>query len=196
MSRELTGTCYRPMGGRKESRRIARERAERSIQEEKDRRKQLLKEIEQDHVRHMINIYIYIYGRPWNRKLVSVHKGLEDTESWKYVTNRKQNPTPQELKIEKYLSYTKYDFVREMPIKNEVSFYIIDFYIPKLKLCIEVDGGYHSQGLQQWKDGKRDGYLKSQGYRVLRISNETAFSLKYKEFVAMIEHESTIRPSN
>jgi very-short-patch-repair endonuclease len=46
--------------------------------------------------------------------------------------------------------------------------YIVDFCCQKRKLIIEVDGGQHAGSR---KDQKRDAFLKSQGYQILRFWN-------------------------
>lgn len=50
--------------------------------------------------------------------------------------------------------------------------YIVDFYCSKLKLVIEVDGGYHEEAGRQEYDEKRDSYLSSLGLKVIRIKND------------------------
>ena len=49
--------------------------------------------------------------------------------------------------------------------------YIVDFYCPRAKLVIEVDGGQHYSDEMAEVDRKRDDYLKNQGLKVLRFSN-------------------------
>ncbi len=50
--------------------------------------------------------------------------------------------------------------------------YIVDFICLKSKLIIEVDGGYHFTPQQQAEDETRTIYLQSQGFQVLRFTNE------------------------
>lgn len=50
--------------------------------------------------------------------------------------------------------------------------YILDFYIPKYKLAIELDGGVHSIGLVIRKDQNKDAFLNENGISVLRLENE------------------------
>ena len=52
-----------------------------------------------------------------------------------------------------------------------VGAYILDFYCPELKLCIELDGAghYNSEGLRH--DYVRDKHLSELGIRVLRFEN-------------------------
>ena len=54
--------------------------------------------------------------------------------------------------------------------------YIVDFYCPKAKLVIELDGGQHftEEGLK--KDAVRDIWINSQGFTVLRFSDEEVLS--------------------
>ncbi|MFW2830465.1 endonuclease domain-containing protein [Sphingomonas sp. ID0503] len=47
--------------------------------------------------------------------------------------------------------------------------YILDFYCPAVRLCIEVDGEVHGRGNQPAWDKERDAWLRSQSVRVLRI---------------------------
>jgi very-short-patch-repair endonuclease len=47
--------------------------------------------------------------------------------------------------------------------------YILDFYCPELKLCIEIDGSSHDNKYTQ--DINRTSYLNMQGIRVVRFDN-------------------------
>jgi len=60
-----------------------------------------------------------------------------------------------------------YQFYRQKVIGN----YIVNFYCPKAKLAIEIDGGQHycENGLK--KDKLRDKDLTCLGIRVIRFSN-------------------------
>ena len=53
--------------------------------------------------------------------------------------------------------------------------YIVDFYCPRAKLIIELDGGQHYQGIQKEKDLVRSGFLENRGFEVLRFSNREVF---------------------
>lgn len=52
--------------------------------------------------------------------------------------------------------------------------FIVDFYCPEKKLIIEVDGGTHIDN--QIYDMKREKYLESKGYRILRFLNTEVIS--------------------
>jgi len=60
-----------------------------------------------------------------------------------------------------------YQFYRQKIIGN----YIVDFYCPKAKVVIELDGGQHYDDRGKKKDEKRDKYLMSLGLKILRFSD-------------------------
>jgi very-short-patch-repair endonuclease len=69
--------------------------------------------------------------------------------------------------------------------------FIVDFYSPKAKMVIELDGGQHFELDYQIKDQQRDAQLLASGLKVLRFDNkqvltETEAVLKaiYDEVVA------------
>jgi very-short-patch-repair endonuclease len=47
--------------------------------------------------------------------------------------------------------------------------YIVDFYCPKAKLIIEVDGSQHYNEEGNRRDKAREGYLEKLGMKILRI---------------------------
>ncbi|WP_421773115.1 endonuclease domain-containing protein [Gracilimonas sp.] len=49
--------------------------------------------------------------------------------------------------------------------------YVLDFYIPKIRLAIEVDGGIHQQPEVKEKDINRDAFLNRNGIEVIRFTN-------------------------
>ena len=60
-----------------------------------------------------------------------------------------------------------YQFYRQKIVGD----YIVDFYCPRARLVVEVDGGQH-YGLEEMaKDRVRDGYLRKLGLEVLRFSD-------------------------
>jgi very-short-patch-repair endonuclease len=50
--------------------------------------------------------------------------------------------------------------------------YIADFYCPKLKLVLEIDGYSHMGNRAQEYDANRTKYFESIGLKVVRIANE------------------------
>ena len=53
--------------------------------------------------------------------------------------------------------------------------YIVDFYCPKAKLIIEVDGGQHYNEEGNRRDKAREDYLKKLGMKILRIPDTEVF---------------------
>ena len=58
-------------------------------------------------------------------------------------------------------------FYRQKPIGQV----IVDFYAPKAKLVIEVDGGQHFDDEGLARDARRTAVLATQGLKVLRFTN-------------------------
>ena len=70
-------------------------------------------------------------------------------------------------------------FYRQKPIGG----YIVDFYAPKAKLVIEIDGSQHLEAPHIGKDRERDEYLGRLGLTVLRINGRQVL----KETEAVVE---------
>lgn len=66
--------------------------------------------------------------------------------------------------------------------------YVLDFYVPELNLAIEVDGNIHELPKNKIHDKNRDTYLKENGIRVIRITNEDVIN----NLNATLEKLSTI----
>lgn len=64
-----------------------------------------------------------------------------------------------------------YQFYRQKTVGN----YIADFYCPKAKLVIELDGSQHYGPEGQARDNVRNGYMKGIGLRVLRFADKEVF---------------------
>ncbi len=93
-----------------------------------------------------------------------------DKELKPYSRALRNNMTDAELHLWSTLRMKQlkgYQFYRQKIIGN----YIVDFYCPQAKLVIEVDGGQHYSGQIETTDKKRDEYLKSHGFKVLRFNN-------------------------
>ena len=67
------------------------------------------------------------------------------------------------------------DFLKGLEIKvkrqRQIGNYIVDFYIPSVKLAIELDGSQHYLADGENYDRKRDTYLNGLGITVCRYSN-------------------------
>lgn len=71
--------------------------------------------------------------------------------------------------------------------------HIVDFYCPKAKLVVEVDGGQHYNEKETEKDRIRDGYLNEKGLNVLRFSDSEV--LKDIDSVLASIYENIISPN-
>ena len=69
-------------------------------------------------------------------------------------------------------------FLRQYSVDN----YIIDFYCPKLKIAIEIDGDVHEQEKQKKYDIQRQKNLERLGIIFIRIKNDELFDNPNKAF--------------
>ena len=81
----------------------------------------------------------------------------------------RKNMTPQE-------KHLWYDFLRshtpQFYRQKTVLRYILDFYCPKVRLAVELDGSQHYEEGQKQYDEKRTEKLKKLGIFVLRFTNK------------------------
>jgi len=59
--------------------------------------------------------------------------------------------------------------------QHAIGTFILDFYCASCRLNVEVDGDIHDVPEQAEHDAVRDEYLRSCGYRVLRVTNDQVF---------------------
>ena len=94
----------------------------------------------------------------YNKKLTSNARAL------------RKNMTPEE-------KHLWYDFLKRLPFnvrrQHNIENYIVDFYIAKVKIAIEVDGIQHGSIENLQADQQRDANLAKWGITVLRYSNES-----------------------
>jgi len=62
----------------------------------------------------------------------------------------------------------RYKFRRQYPIDC----FIVDFYCPDVKLCIEIDGGTHYEAGQAGYDTARTTFLEQHCRKVIRFTND------------------------
>ncbi len=94
---------------------------------------------------------------PYNKNLKELSKSLRN----------KQTEAEQCLWTRLRLKHLGYVFYRQKPIGD----YIVDFYCPRARLIVEVDGGQHFTVETAGNDRLRDEYMRSLGLTVLRFSN-------------------------
>lgn len=79
-----------------------------------------------------------------------------------------------------------YKFRRQQPLDK----YIVDFICFEKRLIIELDGGQHAEQLRY--DSERDGWLRDQGFFVLRFwNNDVLQNLSSVKDVILSKLEST-----
>lgn len=93
-----------------------------------------------------------------------------------------KNMTPAECRFREILRKHKIRFVcQKIVYVNEWQFYILDFYIPSLKLGIELDGSHHNK--QKKKDNKRTKALNALGVSIVRFKNQEVWQLEEKQLL-------------
>lgn len=89
-------------------------------------------------------------------------------------------------------------FDQQVPVLH----WIADFLAPDLKLIIEVDGKNHFYGRQKRKDIIRDKLLATEGFTVLRVTNDevlhelTAVVSTIKRVASELKNRTTVPISN
>ncbi len=72
------------------------------------------------------------------------------------------------FKEQKIFMFDNHRFLRAKGIKG----YLVDFYLPKYKLVIEVDGDSHDNPYSKSYDDTRTAILNDKDIKVLRVTNE------------------------
>ncbi len=91
-------------------------------------------------------------------------------ELLRYSQSLRDNMTDAETHLCEHLSIRQlkgHHFYRQKIIGD----YIVDFFCPKAKLIIEVDGSQHMAGKVAAADRIRDAFMAQLGYRVLRVND-------------------------
>ena len=83
----------------------------------------------------------------------------------------RHDETPTERMLWKHLRNKQLDGYR---FRQQHGFgpYVLDFYCPSIRLCIELDGSVHDSAEQQQKDEERTEFLRQNRIHVLRLRNE------------------------
>jgi len=82
-------------------------------------------------------------------------------------------------------------FRRQAPIGP----YIVDFVSHAANLVVEIDGGQHFSDEHEKRDARRDRFLTSKGYRVLRFSNLDVISNRNGVLERIAEAAQAAAPS-
>ena len=81
----------------------------------------------------------------------------------------RSHATPAEAELWKMLKGRNADGMK-FRRQQGIGPYVLDFYCPELRLCVELDGSSHDYKYEY--DEQRTEFLQNQGIRVLRFSNE------------------------
>jgi very-short-patch-repair endonuclease len=114
---------------------------------------------------------------------------------FKFAKDMRDNPTDAEKTLWLTLNKPPFDilkFRRQHPISS----YIADFYCHRLKLVIEVDGGYHTAQEQLEYDSFRDEDMQKLGICVLRFTNAEILSSIEDVMLIIISHIKIVIPDN
>ncbi|MEN8613859.1 endonuclease domain-containing protein [Dehalogenimonas sp. THU2] len=111
---------------------------------------------------------------PYNHKLLEISRTL------------RKHMTDAELRLWSKIRMKQigYQFYRQKPIGN----YIADFYCPRARLVVEVDGGHHYSGDTALHDKARDEYMVRLGLTVIRLSNADVMNNLDGAVQAICEH--------
>ena len=94
---------------------------------------------------------------PYNPDLVGLARSM------------RKDLTPAEKKLwEGLFRDFKYRVLRQRPIDN----FIVDFYCPKMKLVIEIDGAVHFKDEGKALDKERMEILEAYGLQIVRFSDQ------------------------
>ena len=108
----------------------------------------------------------------------------KQSRNFKYRADLIQNPTKSELIFKKRLDDLGINYLFQKGFIKGDYHCIVDFYLPKpFKICIEIDGSIHDTEQQKARDQRKDEYLKSRGFKVIRIKNADVMSYDLKKFI-------------
>ena len=101
------------------------------------------------------------FMQPYDRKLKLFSRTLRSnmTDAEQHVWQRLRNK-----------QICGVQFYRQKPLLS----FIVDFYCPKAKLVIELDGAQHFEAEHRIKDSERDAKLTNIGIKVLRFDDRQA----------------------
>jgi very-short-patch-repair endonuclease len=108
----------------------------------------------------------------YSRKRRRYHR-RSDSAKFAKALEMRNNPTKAEatmwdiIRAQAYPNFPDYIFYRQSVQYG----YILDFYCPRLKMGIEVDGEVHNEQEQARYDYDRDNQLAREGIEILRFTN-------------------------
>src|SRR5438552_18718795 len=85
--------------------------------------------------------------------------------------------------------FSGFKFRRQVPLGN----YIVDFVCLDRRVIVELDGGQHNETAARSYDARRDAWLRSQGFEVLRFWNSDVFE-EWEGLAERVWHTLRSRP--
>jgi very-short-patch-repair endonuclease len=91
-----------------------------------------------------------------------------------------ERATPAELQFKRILEVLCIKYKFQMPVRIKKEWFIVDFYLPQYQCVIEIDGGYHDDAVQAFKDEQRTAKLVQKGSicSVIRFTNDEVLNDK------------------
>lgn len=110
---------------------------------------------------------------------------IHQRNNLKYSKELRKNPTKAESIVRKYLKEKKVKHIFQKGFL--IPFHrIVDFYIPKKKIIIEIDGPIHL--LTKDKDTNKDkAFKKHRNFKTIRITNEQVYSGEYIKMLTFLQ---------
>lgn len=109
----------------------------------------------------------------------------------------RRKATRPEQSVAKYMFKRRIIYISQAPfvfdMNGEPKCYFADFYVPALKIIIEVDGNTHKTEEQIEYDIRRDATFRSIGINTIRINANLVFQDKYRHMIPIPE-EKYLRP--
>ena len=100
------------------------------------------------------------------RRFREIHR--ENTDA---ARNLRQRQTAAEKRLWEFLRYRQVGGAR-VRRQYAIGRFVLDFYVPAVRLAIEIDGSIHNDEFIAAQDLIRTDWLKSRGIQVVRFRNE------------------------
>lgn len=115
----------------------------------------------------------------------------------KNMRRLRRNATATELKVGKYMYHQRIIYISQAPFVfgegESLKCYFADFYIPALRVIVEIDGGLHERPESVLYDQERDSLFAGIGIKTIRIKTSSVKAGEYKKQIPLPE-EKDLRP--
>lgn len=118
-----------------------------------------------------------INSRKYKSESIRKHSIMSATNQV-YLQELRERKTQEENLVQLYLELIGVRYIFQKGFFKPFH-RIVDFYIPKKKVIIEVDGGYHNDIVA--KDAHKDFTWQKMGYKTVRITNDEVLNGSFKQ---------------